>query len=63
MQQEPRGARVLTLSAQQGFQLVWNFADVMNGMTAFPNLVGLLLLSPVVARKTRDDLERRRALG
>jgi AGCS family alanine or glycine:cation symporter len=57
------GAWVLTLSAQQGFQLVWNFADVMNGMMAFPNLVGLLLLSPVVARETREYLARRRELG
>ena len=57
------GAWVLTLSAQQGFQLVWNFADVMNGMMAFPNLVGLLLLSGVVARETRHYLDRRREMG
>lgn len=56
------GAWVLTLSAQQGFQLVWNFADVMNGMMAFPNLVGLLILSPVVARETREYLARRAEL-
>jgi AGCS family alanine or glycine:cation symporter len=53
------GAWVLTLSDRQGFELVWNFADLMNGMMAFPNLVGLLLLSPIVARETRDYLARR----
>src|SRR5690606_27149582 len=26
-------------------ELVWTFADVMNGLMALPNLVGLLLLS------------------
>jgi AGCS family alanine or glycine:cation symporter len=57
------GAWVLTLSAQQGFQLVWNFADVMNGLMAFPNLIGLLLLSPVVASQTREYLTLRRRLG
>lgn len=33
--------------------LVWAFADVMNGLMALPNLVALLLLSPVVFSKTR----------
>ena len=54
------GAWVLSFSATGGFQLVWGFADVMNGAMAFPNLVGLLLLSGVVARETREYLARRR---
>lgn len=33
--------------------LVWAFADVMNGLMALPNLVALLLLSPIVFSKTR----------
>ncbi len=57
------GAWVLTLQARTGFELVWGFADVMNGMMAFPNLVGLLLLSGVVARETREYLETRKATG
>lgn len=48
------GAYVLNLSNTGGFDLVWAFADVMNGAMAFPNLVGLLLLSGVVARETRE---------
>jgi AGCS family alanine or glycine:cation symporter len=41
---------------------VWNLADVMNGMLAFPNLVGLLIMSPVVARETGEYLGRRAEL-
>lgn len=33
---------------------VWLFADVMNGLMALPNLIGLILLSGVVLRETRD---------
>jgi AGCS family alanine or glycine:cation symporter len=53
------GAWVLTFSAKAGFELVWAFADVMNGAMAFPNLVGLLLLSGVVVRETKEYLGRR----
>lgn len=53
------GAWVVTLPQATGFELVWSFADVMNGLMAFPNLVGLLLLSGVVARETREYFARR----
>jgi AGCS family alanine or glycine:cation symporter len=36
--------------------LVWNFADAMNGLMALPNLIGLLLLSPIIASETRRYL-------
>ncbi len=54
------GAWVLTFPDAGGFELVWAFADVMNGAMAFPNLVGLLLLSGVVARETREYFARPR---
>ena len=38
--------------------VVWGVADVFNGLMAFPNLVALVLLSPVVARTTRDFFQR-----
>ena len=38
---------------------VWGIADIFNGLMAFPNLIALVLLSPVVARTTRDYLKRR----
>ena len=37
-------------------ETVWTFADVANGLMALPNLVGLLLLSGLVARETRAFL-------
>ena len=33
--------------------LIWSFADIMNGLMAFPNLVGLFFLAKVVKRETR----------
>lgn len=38
--------------------MVWAFADVMNGLMALPNLVALLLLSPIVFSKTRTYFNR-----
>jgi len=38
-------------------ELVWTFADIMNGLMAFPNLVGLLGLSKVVVEETKKYLE------
>jgi AGCS family alanine or glycine:cation symporter len=38
--------------------VVWGIADIFNGLMAFPNLVALMLLSPVVVRVTRDFLDR-----
>ncbi len=34
--------------------LVWTFADVLNGLMAIPNLIALLLLSPVIFSVTRE---------
>ena len=50
------GAAVLQLEHADGFKLVWNFSDVMNGAMAIPNLIGLLLLAPVVVQETRDRM-------
>ena len=36
---------------------VWNLADTLNGLMAVPNLVGLLLLAPMVFRVTREYFE------
>lgn len=35
-------------------KFVWSLADVLNGLMALPNLIALLLLSPVIFRTTRD---------
>ena len=41
--------------------VVWGLADTFNGLMAFPNLVALVLLSPVVWRVTKDYLARNSA--
>ncbi len=33
--------------------LVWNISDTLNGLMAIPNLIGLLMLTPVVVSETR----------
>ena len=40
--------------------IVWGLSDIVNGLMAFPNLIALVLLSPVVARTTRDFISRQR---
>ncbi len=42
----------LTVSA------VWTFADIFNGLMAFPNLVALVLLSGVVGRETKAYFDK-----
>jgi AGCS family alanine or glycine:cation symporter len=39
--------------------LVWLFSDVMNGLMAIPNLLALLLLSPLVFKLSREYFARR----
>lgn len=43
-----------------GFTVVWALSDVMNGAMAIPNLIGLILLSRLVARETRAYLALQR---
>ncbi len=47
------------LGSMLKLDLVWTLADVMNAMMALPNLIGLLLLSGVIAAETRRYLGRR----
>lgn len=44
--------------AIRSLDFVWGLSDVMNGLMALPNLVGLLLLSGVIARETMDFFQR-----
>jgi AGCS family alanine or glycine:cation symporter len=44
--------------ALQKLDFVWLFSDVMNGLMAVPNLIGLLLLTGVAVRETREYLEK-----
>ncbi|MEE9170630.1 MAG: sodium:alanine symporter family protein [bacterium] len=42
------------VGAVSELELVWRFSDVMNGLMAFPNLIGLLGLSGVIVAETRN---------
>ncbi len=53
---------VAYFGAVRSLDFVWKFADVMNGLMALPNLVGLLLLSGVIVAETRSFLARRDAV-
>ncbi len=45
---------LVAVGAVAELELVWTFADVMNGLMAFPNLIALIGLSGVVAQETRS---------
>jgi len=42
----------VVVGAMMDLEFVWNFSDLMNGMMAMPNLIGLLILSKVVKAET-----------
>ena len=57
--------RVLWVVAALGFanvkvEFVWNLSDTLNGLMAVPNLVGLLLLAPMVFKVTREYFDARK---
>lgn len=48
---------VVGVGALLKLNLVWALADIFNGLMALPNLVGLLMLTPVIVSETRDYFE------
>ena len=49
-------AAVTFANVKVGF--VWNLSDTLNGLMAVPNLVGLLLLAPMVFKVTREHFDK-----
>lgn len=45
------------IGATVELDLVWSFSDLANGLMALPNLVGLIILSGLVARETKAYLK------
>ncbi len=45
---------ILVVGSGLELETVWNIADALNGLMAFPNLVALLALSGVVVRTTKE---------
>lgn len=44
------------IGAVANLETIWIFSDLANGLMALPNLIGLALLAPLVARETKDYL-------
>jgi alanine or glycine:cation symporter, AGCS family len=42
----------IVIGATLSLELVWNFSDLMNGLMAIPNLIGILLLSKIIKTET-----------
>jgi len=45
---------VWSSGATGGLVQLWDLSDTLNGLMAVPNLIGLLLLSPIVIRRTKE---------
>ena len=44
---------VVFFGAILNLEIVWGFSNIMNGLMAFPNLIGLIFLAKVVAKETK----------
>jgi AGCS family alanine or glycine:cation symporter len=49
---------VIFIGAVAALETVWTFGDIMNGLMALPNLVGLILLSLVIKRGSFEFFSR-----
>ena len=49
---------VVLIGSVSSVQLVWDVSDTFNGLMALPNLIGVLCLSPLVFRITKNYKER-----
>ncbi|MCL1075877.1 alanine/glycine:cation symporter family protein [Shewanella dokdonensis] len=54
---------VVPIGAIAKLEFIWLLADTLNAMMALPNLIALLLLSPVVFRLTREYFTKQKALA
>jgi alanine or glycine:cation symporter, AGCS family len=53
---------VIFIGAVVQLDFVWTFSDMMNGLMIVPNLIALLVLSPVIFRVTREYFTGLKAL-
>ena len=53
----------MVVGATMKLDLAWSIADTLNGLMAIPNLIGLLALSPVVFKLTRDYFRKQSTLA
>ncbi len=48
---------IVAAGAMLELEVVWKLSDIFNGLMAFPNVIGILLLSPVVIRETKHFIK------
>ena len=53
---------IVIVGATMSLDLAWNIADTLNGLMAIPNLIGVLALSGVVVKTTREFFAKEREL-
>jgi AGCS family alanine or glycine:cation symporter len=51
---------LVVVGSLTSLEFVWNFSDLMNGLMAVPNLIALLILSPVIRRETERYFKEKR---
>ena len=51
---------IVGVGAVAKLDLVWSLSDTFNGLMAIPNLIGLLVLTPIVVKETRNYFEQKR---
>ncbi len=51
----------IMVGALSGLQFIWDLADTMNGLMALPNLIGLVGLSGIVVKETKDYMQNIKA--
>ena len=53
---------IVIVGATMSLDLAWNIADTLNGLMAIPNLIGVLALSGVVVKSTREFFSKDKEL-
>mgnify|MGYP000172418668 FL=1 len=49
---------MVALGGYLTLDVVWKIADIVNGLMALPNLIALLVLSPIILKETKSYFER-----
>lgn len=49
---------MVALGGYLTLDVVWKIADIVNGLMALPNLIALLILSPIIFKETKSYFER-----
>ena len=54
---------IIVIGAVGGLEELWALADTLNGLMAIPNLIGVLFLSPVVFKLTKEFFNKEKSLN